>query len=78
MKKFFFLVVLTMLTAVNVMGQSGDKLFVDNFSINPGEKLAVSVNLSNPDTKYCVFQFDLCLILLSDRKKNCIWENFII
>lgn len=73
MKKFFFLVVLTMLTAVNVMGQSGDKLFVDNFSINPGEKLAVSVNLSNPDTKYCVFQFDLNLpkgIAVALNKKN--------
>lgn len=61
MKKFFFLAVLFMLTTLNGMAQVGDKLFVSDFNINPGETVAVSVNLSNLETNYAAFQFDLIL-----------------
>lgn len=61
MKKFFLSAVLSMLTALSGMAQVGDKLFVNDFSINPGETIAVSINLSNPETDYAAFQFDLIL-----------------
>lgn len=61
MKKLFFLAVLSLLISINGMAQVSDKVYVDNFDINPGDKVAISVNMSNPETNYCVFQFDLYL-----------------
>jgi hypothetical protein len=59
MKKIFFAAALCMLTAISAMAQ--DKLFIENFSVNAGEEVAVKVNLTNPQNVFSAVQFDLFL-----------------
>jgi hypothetical protein len=50
-----------MLMTVGTMAQNTVKCYIDDFSIAPGEKKTIAMNLTNPDNKYCAFQFDLQL-----------------
>ncbi len=50
-----------LLMFMGVMAQSTVVCSVDGFSISPGEKKTIAVNLANPDNPFCAFQFDMQL-----------------
>ena len=57
MKRIFFALAL----ALTVMSMSArDRLFINDFSISPGESKTISVMLAN-DTTYCALQTDIIL-----------------
>jgi len=51
----------SLLLAIGAMAQNTVVCSVENFSIAPGEKKTVTLNLANPENNFCAFQFDLQL-----------------
>ena len=61
MKKKLNATAVCLLAVLSGMAQSGNKVYVNNFSVSVGNPAAVSVNLANPENAFCAFQFDLVL-----------------
>lgn len=61
MRTIIMTIALCLLTTLSGKAQSGDKVYINNFGINVGTQKLISIKLTNPENKFCAFQFDLNL-----------------
>jgi hypothetical protein len=61
MKTIIFTVAFALLSMMGTQAQTEDRLYIDNFQMNPGDKVQVDINLTNPESRFIAFQFSLVL-----------------
>lgn len=61
MKKKILTAIVFSLASICCMSQTSDKVYVDDFNIEPKGLQNITVNMDNPYNVFCAFQFDMYL-----------------
>lgn len=61
MKKKILTAIVFSLASICCMSQTSDKVYVDDFNIEPKGQQNITVNMDNPYNVFCAFQFDMYL-----------------